>query len=126
MPTNPNRGMFKRPHHTKTRQLLIERMLLNLEHLKKEEIFDYHVQSLVPEAWDTLEQDVDVEEKKIKLTVYLDSSVAQFYRAMGKGFHGRINRILATFAQMRMAQVKKLNEMLDEELAKIDEMREEY
>ena len=124
MTTNPHRGMFKRPTNTKTRQLMIERMLLNLEHLKLEDKLDYHVQALVPEAWDTLEQDVDVVEKKTKLTVYLDASVAQFYQAMGKGFHGRINRVLATFAQMRIAQVKKLNEMLDEEMAKIEAMRD--
>ena len=124
MTTNPHRGTFKRPTNTKSRQLMIERLLMNLEHLKLEDKMDYHVQSLVPEAWDTLELDVDVEEKKTKLTIYLDTSVAQFYRAMGKGYQGRINRILATFAQMRIAQVKKLNEMFEAERSKVSEMRD--
>ena len=131
MPTNPHRGAMKQTARasgrtvSKTRQLHIERTLLNIAHLKEESVFDYHVQAQVPEAWDTLEQDVDVEEKKIRITLRLDASVAKFYRAMGKGYQARINRVLATFAQMRIAQVKRLNEMMEEELAKIGEMREE-
>lgn len=123
MPTNPFRGTLKRPAHTRTRQLHIERMLLNLEHIKEESELDYQVQALVPEAWDTLERDIDVEEKKTRVTLLLDDSVAKFYRAMGKGYQARINRILATFAQMRIAQVRRLEEMMEEELAKIEEMR---
>jgi len=124
MPTNPYRGGLKRPTHSKTRQLMVERMLLNAAHLKEEGPYDYQVQALVPEAWDTLEKDIDVCEKKTKITLLLDDSVAKFYRAMGQGYQARINRILATFAQMRISQVRKLEEMMEEELAKIDEMRE--
>ncbi len=129
MPTNPYRGSLKnaaarRGGISRTKQLHIERTLLYAAHLKEEGDFDYFVQSQVPEAWDTLEQDVDVEEKKTRVTLLLDDSVAKFYRAMGKGYQARINRILATFAQMRIAQVKRLNEMLDEELAKIEGLRE--
>ncbi len=128
MPTNPYRGSLNnvaaRRGLSRTKKLHFERTLLYAAHLKEEGDFDYFVQSQVPEAWDTLEQDVDVEEKKTRVTLLLDDSVAKFYRAMGKGYQARINRILATFAQMRIAQVKRLNEMLDEELAKIEEMRE--
>jgi len=124
MSTNPHRGKFKRPTHTRSRQLMIERMMLNAAGLKDEDALDYQVQALVPEAWDTLEQDIDVEEKKAKVTLLLDDSVAKFYRAMGKGYQARINRILATFAQMRIAQVRKLDEMFAEEMAKIEELRE--
>lgn len=124
MPTNPYRGSLKRPTHSKTRQLMVERMLLNAAHLKREGSLDYDIQALVPKAWDTLEQDIDVEEKKVRVTLMLDDSVAKFYRAMGKGYQARVNRILATFAQMRISQVRKLEEMMEEELAKIDEMRE--
>lgn len=106
MPTNPHRGSLRRPTHTKTRQLYIERMLLNLEHLKEENELDYHVQALVPQAWDTLERDIDVEEKKTKLTLRLDDSVAKFYRAMGAGYQARINRILATFAALCIKRTK--------------------
>jgi len=56
-----------------------------------------------PEAWHTLEYDLDVTEPKVKLTLYLDSSTAKFYRAMGQGYQARINRILGTWAQMKIA-----------------------
>ena len=124
MPTNPYRGRLKRPSHAKTCQLYIERMLLNVEHLKEEGLCDYHVQAQVPEAWDTLEQDIDVEEPKLKMTLLLDESVVKFYRAMGKGYQARINRILATFAQMRIAQVRRLDEMMEKEIERIAEMRQ--
>ena len=43
---------------------------------------------------------------------------------MGVGYQARINRVLATFAQMRIAQIRKLEEMMEEELAQIEELRE--
>ncbi len=43
-------------------------------------------------------------EKKVQVTIRLDESVAKFYRAMGRGYQGRINRVLATYAQMRIAK----------------------
>ncbi len=131
MTTNPYRGHLRETAkaaygtHTKTRQLLIERMLMNVEHLKSEDVMDYHVQARVPEAWDTLEQDVDCVEKKVKLTIYIDASVAKFFQAMGRGYQARISRVLATFAQMRIVQVKRLNKMFEEELAKVAEYRSE-
>ena len=57
----------------------------------------------VPDAWHTLEYDLDVTESKVKLTLYLDTSTAKFYRAMGAGYQARINRILGTWAQMKIA-----------------------
>ena len=63
----------------------------------------------VPEAWHTLEQDLDVAEPKQKVTLYLDRSVAKFYRAMGQGYQARINRLLATWAQMKIAEEVQLD-----------------
>jgi len=63
----------------------------------------------VPEAWHTLEQDLDVAEPKEKVTLYLDRSVAKFYRAMGQGYQARINRLLATWAQMKIAEEVQLD-----------------
>lgn len=62
----------------------------------------------VPDAWHMIEMDVDVEEPKEKVTLYLDRSVAQLFRGMGRGYQGRINRILATWAQMKIADLKAL------------------
>ncbi len=58
----------------------------------------------VPEAWLTLEMDLDVAEPKEKVSLYLDKSVAQMFRRMGAGYHARINRILATWVQMKMSE----------------------
>ena len=58
----------------------------------------------VPEAWLTLEMDVDTAAPKQKLSLYLDASVVKMYRAMGRGYQARINRILETWMQMKMAE----------------------
>lgn len=58
----------------------------------------------VPGSWKTLEMDVDTDEPKEKITLYLDRSVARMYRAMGAGYQARINRILATYMQMKIAE----------------------
>ena len=125
MPTNPYRPRTKGVAKTKTERLAMDRLLMHLEHLKLEgEMLDYRIHSLVPEAWDTLERDVDVTEKKRKVTLYLDDSVVKFFKAMGNGYQTRINRVLATFAQMRIAQIRRAEDMAREELAKIREMRD--
>lgn len=109
MPTNPYRGAHRGRGFTKTQAMHLERLMLNAQHLESEDLSDYDIQHLIPVAWDTLERDVDVEEKKVKITLRLDESVAKFYRAMGTGYQARMNRILATFAQMRMGQVMMEN-----------------
>lgn len=127
MPQNPHREtvgrMCRRQNLPKSRRLYFERVRLNAAALEHEEVSDYFVQAQVPEAWDTLEQDIDVDEPKEKVTLYLDASVAKFYKAMGRGYQPRINRVLATFAQMRIAQVKRLGEMLEDELDAVARLR---
>ena len=58
----------------------------------------------VPEAWHTLEYDLDVAEPKVKVTLWLDKSVATFFRGMGKGYQARINRILALYAHLKIGR----------------------
>jgi len=60
----------------------------------------------IPEDWATLEDDIDVAEPKVKVTLRLDATVAKFYRTMGQGYQARINRVLETYAQMKIAQVR--------------------
>jgi uncharacterized protein (DUF4415 family) len=67
----------------------------------------HRVKERVPEAWATVEEDIDCEEEKVKITLRLDASVAHLFRAMGKGYQARINHILATYAQMRMGEVAR-------------------
>lgn len=113
MPKNPHRGILRGNGLTKTQRLYFERMRIYAAQMNEEDVTDYDVEVDVPDAWQTLEQDTDVDEKKVKITLRVDESVAKFYRAMGTGYQARINRILATFAQMRMAQAKQLNAKLE-------------
>jgi uncharacterized protein (DUF4415 family) len=120
MPSNPHRGAFKGMKFNRTQQLHLERLRLNAAYLDREDISDYDIKHLIPVAWDTLEQDVDVNEKKVRLTLMLDESVAKFFRAMGRGYQARINRILGTFVQMRMAQVTMENARVEQEIEKFN------
>ncbi|MFQ6552971.1 BrnA antitoxin family protein [Aestuariibius insulae] len=97
---------------TKTERLAREKLVnLMLEDSLDVVMDPRYVAGRVPEAWHTLERDLDVTEKKVKGTLYLDESVAKFYRAMGQGYQTRINRVLATWAQMRI-----LNWLKDKEV----------
>lgn len=77
------------------------------------DILDLVLEEAVPDAWHTLEADLDVEEPKVKVTLYLDSSVAKLFRAMGKGYQARINRVLATWAQMKIAGMLREREEVE-------------
>ncbi|SMY05903.1 BrnA antitoxin family protein [Flavimaricola marinus] len=86
---------------TKTERIARERLFRHLWEDRKDSLSE-ELRERVPDAWHTLERDLDVEEEKVKVTLYLDTSVAKFYRAMGKGYQPRINRILATWAQLKI------------------------
>lgn len=77
-----------------------------------------NIRDHVPEAWDHLEKDVDVWEPKEKVTLYLDKSVAKFFRAMGTGYQGRINRVLMAYAQMKIADLNLSDRAFEEYRAK--------
>ncbi len=97
---------------TKTQRIAREAMTRNLVYLNSEVWLSASLREDIPDAWHTLEQDVDVQEPKEKVTLYLDKSVARFYRAMGKGYQERINRLLATWAQMKIADELRVDEMV--------------
>ncbi len=94
----------RKPRGTKSQRLAREALSRNLLLLTAEAWLPEALREDVPEAWHRLEYDVDVQEPKQKVTLYLDQSVARFYKAMGKGYHARINRLLATWAQMKIAE----------------------
>ena len=85
-------------------------MIGNVVDLEYDGLTPYWVRDHIPEAWDRLEKDVDVFEKKVQITIRLDESVAKYFRAMGPGYQARINRVLATFAQMRIAQINAIEQ----------------
>ena len=94
----------KRPQ-TKTQKLAAERLglLLHLQAMSYDREFLDIARIEIPEAWHTLEMDVPTQAPKEKVTLYLDRAVAQMFRRMGKGYQARINRILETWMQMKMA-----------------------
>lgn len=53
--------------------------------------------SLIPEDWDKLETTAPVRPRRKKVTVALDEDVARWFRALGAGYHGRINAVLRTY-----------------------------
>jgi len=104
----PTRNLHRsapQPGQTKTARLAFERLMGEVRDLETDDLLPFWIDKHIPEAWDTLERDVDVVEKKVRITIRVDESVAKFYRGMGQGYQARINRVLATFAQMRIAQV---------------------
>ncbi|MGC8203047.1 BrnA antitoxin family protein [Aliiroseovarius sp. PTFE2010] len=117
---------------TRTDRLNMERLSRNLNYLDDENLALEQVQAKVPEAWHTLEEDIEVFETKTKITLRLDNSVVKFYRAMGPGYQTRINRILATYAQMQIANLREAEAYMREDRvavretqrARMKEMRE--
>ncbi len=104
----PTRNLHRtapQPGQTKAARLAFERLMGEVRDLEADDLLPFWIDKHIPEAWDTLERDVDVVEKKVQITIRVDESVAKFYRGMGTGYQARINRVLATFAQMRIAQV---------------------
>ena len=99
---------------TKSERLAAQSLLRQTEFLRFDDTFDEQIRDLIPDAWRTLEQDLDVEEKKVRITLRLDESVAKFYRAMGKGYQARINRLLATYAQMQILKSRHDDTFLTE------------
>lgn len=97
--------MPPKPRLTKTQRLATERLQRHAEALGRFDAFDWDVAQIVPEAWATLEEDLDVTEKKMKVTLRLDESVAKFFRAQGAGYQARINHVLGTYAQMKIAEL---------------------
>ena len=99
---------------TKTERIANEKLLRRIEQMQDDSYFDDTIRDLIPDAWRTLEQDIDVEERKVRITLLLDESVAKFFRAMGKGYQARINRLLATYAQMMILKSRHDDTFLKE------------
>ena len=104
---------------TKTQRIARQALLQNMIQLQRDNWLDISVREEIPDAWHTLEADVDVAEKKEKVTLYLDRSVARFYKTMGKGYQARINRLLATWAQMKIAGEIRLETYLEKRMADV-------
>lgn len=96
--------MTKPARLTKTQRLARQKMGYYMWLAQWEDEVEIQLRDQVPQAWHRLEHDLDVVEPKTRVTLRLDASVAKFYRAMGQGYQARISRILATYAQMQIAE----------------------
>ena len=101
---------------TKTQRIARERLSYHLWLLDLHPMDPVSLRDDFPEEWHTIEADVDVEEPKEKVTLYLDRSVARLFKGMGKGYQNRINRILATWMHMRAMGLLETEKYLGERL----------
>ena len=106
-----------KPRLTRTQRLSRDKVFRYLaeERLYRDEELTAAMRDEVPDAWHTIEHDLDVTEPKVKVTLWLDGSTAKFYRAMGRGYQARINRILGLWAHLKIAKFidreKRMKEM---------------
>ena len=103
----------RKPALTKSQRMAKEKLSELMWRSQLEDNISAAMRDEVPDAWHRLEADLDVVEPKVKVTLRLDASVAKFYRAMGVGYQARINRILETWAQMKIAGVMEAEAMMD-------------
>ncbi|MEJ6405016.1 BrnA antitoxin family protein [Yoonia sp. 2307UL14-13] len=110
------------PRSTKAQRIARNRIarFLHQELMTPEDI-SLALRDKVPASWHTLEHDMDVEEPKVKVSLLLDQSVARFYRGMGKGYQARINRILALWAQMKIADALQAEKAVTDHLKMLNE-----
>ena len=55
---------------------------------------DFDVPDKLPAEWKPIAHDMGVTEKRAKVTLCLDGSVARMYRQLGQGYQGVMNRVL--------------------------------
>jgi uncharacterized protein (DUF4415 family) len=104
---------------TKSERFARDRLTYHLWQMEEDFDLDFPaVRENVPEAWHTLEADIDCFEPKEKVTLYLDKSVARVFRAMGAGYQTRINRVLASWVQLRAAGMVETERRLAERQAR--------
>lgn len=89
----------------KTARLVRARLQAGLGALRDDAAMSRALADLCPPAWRDVEDDAALDEERVKLTLYLERSVAQFYRATGTGYQARIARILSVWSLMRTAEI---------------------
>ena len=100
-----------------SRQELRDRELRDLMRLSQDKMIARMLSEEILEEWNMIVHDIPAYEKKEKLTLYLDKSLAKFFKAMGNGYQARINRILATWARMVILEDMELENALRRRLS---------
>ena len=91
------------PRMTRTEKLARRRLIYHLWLAEEDELPLAWMRAELPEAWHTIEADIDCMEPKRKVTLYLDASVTKMFRSMGQ--ERRSQWVAATHALKRSAGV---------------------
>ncbi|WP_373636567.1 BrnA antitoxin family protein [Yoonia sp. BS5-3] len=60
----------------------------------------------LPPGWNEIWQNRDRRDpKRVPITIRLDADVVKFFKGMGEGYQGRINRVLRMFMHYRLAGI---------------------
>lgn len=63
-------------------------------------------EKMLPQGWDEIWHDIDRRDpKRVPVTMRMDADVVRFFKAMGEGYQGRINRVLRMFMHYRLAGI---------------------
>ncbi len=113
MPQTPETKM-RRTKVPRNVEEAYQRLHWDITYLNRHSLIGTDIREQFPLEWHTLEADLNVAEKKEKVTLYLDRSVARCFRGMGKGYQARINQLLRTWMLMKIAREIEIDEALNE------------
>jgi hypothetical protein len=97
---------------TKSERLARRRLVYHLWLASEDRLPMRELRDEVPDAWHMIEADFDCHAPKQKMTLYLDAPVAKMFKAMGRGYQARINRILATWVEMKIGHVMETEKIM--------------
>ena len=112
------------PTQSKTQLTAQEKLFRDMSYLIRDRWIPSVTREEVPDAWHTLEHDIEVDEPKVKVTLYLDQSVARVFKGMGHGYQARINRLLSAWVQMHIGRMFEAEDRLHKRMAKDNARRE--
>lgn len=69
--------------------------------------------ALIPAGWSRVEAEAPVRRRKTQLTVKFDDDLVRWFRAMGLGYQGRMNRVLRIFMLATISKEIRLRKDLD-------------
>jgi len=59
----------------------------------------------IPSEWHRIWRGEDRDTRRTKVTLKLDADVVRFFKSMGPGYQPRMNRVLRSFMQARLAKI---------------------
>ncbi|MEM8788597.1 MAG: BrnA antitoxin family protein [Pseudomonadota bacterium] len=89
---------------TKAEDRAYVEMLINLNEQKVWfENFELK-EEFLPRDWQKMDSLAPTVPEKTKVTLRIDAATVRFFKAMGTGWHDRMNRVLQTYMQARLSK----------------------